>query len=87
MSQKTSRQGKFGLALKLHFPTEAQAKLVEKSVLPELNASHAKRSSTSLGIKNRIISINIKAQDAVALRASLNGCLNSIILVKEILEV
>jgi len=61
------------------------AETVQRAVLPELKERHLKRSSVSLGIKKGIISINIRSQDAVAMRASLNGCLNSIILVQKVL--
>lgn len=89
MSQRTSRpgNGKLGLNLKLQFPSSEKALLVKKAVTPELNAHYSKRSRTSIGIKNRIISINIKAQDPIAMRASLNSCLKSIILAKRITEV
>jgi len=87
MLQKTSRQDEFSLSLELHFPDGEKAGLVGNAVLPELKERHLKRSRVSLGIKKGIISINIKSQDAVAMRASLNGCLNSIILAESVLEV
>ena len=46
------------------------AETVQRAVLPELKERHLKRSSVSLGIKKGIISINIRSQDAVAMRAS-----------------
>ena len=87
MSQRMSKQDKFELYLKLHFSNEKGASIACKAVLPDVNARHLKRSSISLSIKNRIISINIKAQDAIAMRASINGCLNSIILAENVREV
>jgi tRNA threonylcarbamoyladenosine modification (KEOPS) complex Pcc1 subunit len=87
MLQRTSRQDEFGLCLELHFPPGEAAEIVGLAVLPEAKARHLKRSSVSLGIKKGIISINIRSQDTVAMRASLNGCLNSIILAESILEV
>lgn len=54
--------------------------------MPDLNAGHAKRSTSAIGIKNRILSIDIKAEDPAALRASLNSCMNSIMLSKSIME-
>ena len=87
MLQRISKQDKFELYLNLHFLSEKDAGIICKAVLPDISARHLKRSSISLSIKNRIISINIKAQDAVAMRASLNGCLNSIILAKNVTEV
>jgi tRNA threonylcarbamoyladenosine modification (KEOPS) complex Pcc1 subunit len=74
------------LNLRLDFP-RGQAALVKRAIHPEINAKHARRSTTSIGIKSTTISINIKASDASALRASLNGCTGSIILSKDILEV
>lgn len=89
MSQRISRQDSalFGLSIELFFPSEKEAKVISGAIMPEFGAKHLKRSRTSMGIKNRIISINIKAVDAVALRATANSCLNSIILTRNILEV
>ncbi len=87
MSQRISKQDKFELCLNLHFSNEKGASIAYKTIFPDISARHLKRSTISLGIKNRIISINIKAQDAVAMRASINWCLNSIILVKNVMEV
>ncbi len=88
MLQKKSRQNNAGLwlGLKLFFPSEKQAFIAAESILPDLNAGHARRSITSIGIKNRILSIGIEAEDPAALRASLNSCMNSIILSKSIME-
>jgi len=61
--------------------------MVREAILPELNAGHARRSVISFGIKNRIVSIDIVASDEPAMRASLNGCLNSIILAQSVMEV
>lgn len=74
------------LCLKLYFPSEKHASVAVKAIQPDLNAGHARRSTTSIGIKNRIISLDIRAQDAVAMRASLNSCMNSIILSKSVME-
>ena len=87
MSQKMSKRDKFELCLNLHFLSEKGADIACKAISPDVSARHLKRSSISLSIKNTIISINIKAQDAIAMRASLNGCLNSIILAKNVTEV
>jgi len=86
--QKKSRQNnaRFGLSLKLLFPSEKQAAIAAESARPDLNAGHAKRSASAIGIKNRILSIDIKAEDPAALRASLNSCMNSIMLSKSIME-
>ncbi len=77
----------FNLCLELSFPNEKNAEIAGKAILPELNAPHSRRSTTSISIKNRIMSINIKAKDAVAMRAAVNGCLNSIVLAESIMEV
>ena len=87
MLQRKLKQDKFELCLNLHFLNEKDAGIASKAILPDVSARHLKRSSISLSIKNTIISINIKAQDAIAMRASLNGCLNSIILAKNVMEV
>ncbi|MFA4855025.1 MAG: KEOPS complex subunit Pcc1 [archaeon] len=87
MLQKTSRQDEFSLSLELCFSGREMAEALQRAILPELKERHLKRSSVSLGIKKGIISINIRSQDAVAMRASLNGCLNSIILAESVMEV
>ncbi len=87
MSQKTSKQNEYKFSLKLSFPTEKKAQIALKAVQPEMKSKHARRSTTSLNIKKTTISINIKAQDKTALRASLNGCINSFILAKRAMEV
>jgi len=87
MSQKTSKQGNYALGIRLCFPSKEKAETAARSAEPEFKAKHLKRSTTSIGIKNRIISININAKDSVALRATANSCLNSVILAKNISEV
>ena len=83
---KKSKQDEFHLSARLGIPKE-QGQIIKKALLPELNAAHVRRSKTSITIKNTTMSININAQDASALRAAANSCLNSIILSKSILEV
>jgi len=85
--QKTSKQGKARLELDLTLDFPKGAGIIKRAVQPELNAVHARRSTASIGIKSTTISINIKALDASALRASLNNLMGSIILSKDILEV
>jgi len=88
MSQKTSKEdNKYSLCLNLLLKNEEKPRLIHKAILPELNAKHVKRSKTSILIKNRTISINIKAKDTAAMRAAANSSLNSIILAKTIMEV
>lgn len=90
MSQKTSRQGRakpsLELSLTLSLP-KGQAGIIRRALAPELNAVHARRSTTSIGIKSTTLSVNIRALDASALRASLNSCLGSVIVSRNVLEV
>jgi tRNA threonylcarbamoyladenosine modification (KEOPS) complex Pcc1 subunit len=92
--QRQSKQGNslrenmpFELRLQIAFANSAQALAIAESIKPEIGSRHNLRSETIVKIKNSCISINIKALDKTALRASLNSCLKSIILAKEILEV
>jgi len=88
MFQKKSRQdkSKFRLLVKLGFQSKENAEIAKKSVLPELNAAHVKRSKTLISIKNKELSIEIMAADKAAMRAAANGCLNSIELAKSVTE-
>jgi tRNA threonylcarbamoyladenosine modification (KEOPS) complex Pcc1 subunit len=63
------------------------AAIVAKSLKPELDSKHNKRSETKIKLNKGVLSLNIKALDAVALRASLNSNLKLIGLVQKVLEV
>ena len=66
---------------------KGEGQIAAKAIGPELNAAHARRSTTSVKVKKDALLIDIKADDATALRAAANGMLNSIILSKNIMEV
>ena len=69
------------------FDNTKKAETVLITIKPELNSKHARRSNTSVKVKNNTLLIDIKADDATALRAAANGILNSIILSKNMMEV
>jgi len=73
--------------MEMCFPSAKEAQAIAGAAGPEFGAKHLRRSSTSIDIKNKALSINIKAEDAVALRATANSCLNSVILAKKVSEV
>jgi tRNA threonylcarbamoyladenosine modification (KEOPS) complex Pcc1 subunit len=87
MLPKTSKQSELGFSLKLFFPDEKEAQTALKAVQPELKKRNSKRSSSALSLKKTTISINIKARDKTALRASINTCMNSFIVAKRAMEV
>ena len=62
-------------------------RIILEAIKPELNAPYARRSSTSVKIKNSGIIINIEAEDPAALRAATNSIVSSIKLSKSITEV
>ena len=66
---------------------EGEAGIIAKAVELELNQAHARRSATSVKIKNNTLLIDINADDVTALRAATNSVLNSIILSKSVMEV
>ena len=63
------------------------AAFAAESIKPELDSRHNKRSETKIKLNKGVLSLNIKALDAVALRASLNSSLKLIGLVQKVLEV
>ena len=73
--------------IELFFDSKKESLMVANSVLPDLNSSHYKRSKTKIKVNKNVLSLNIKASDPVALRASLNGCLKLISLAQKISEV
>lgn len=77
----------FELNLQLDFENSSKAETIVSAVMPEISARHNERSNTFVKIKNSFVSINIEALDKTALKASLNSCLKSIILAKNLLEV
>ena len=76
----------FECGLKFEFSGNKEAKTVLASISPDLLKKNP-RSATIVNIKNACISINIKANDRTALKASLNSCFKSIILSESLLEV
>ncbi|MAG22274.1 MAG: hypothetical protein CL943_03150 [Candidatus Diapherotrites archaeon] len=80
-------KAEYACSVKLHFDTTEQAENVMNAILPDLNSVRNHRSETEIKVNKAILILNIKAQDAVALRASMNGCLKLIGLVQKILEV
>lgn len=73
--------------LKLFFEKPEKADIALKAVLPEIDSKHNLRSSTKIKVNKCVLSLNIKAMDATALRASLNSALKLIGLTQKIAEV
>ncbi|MBN2067724.1 MAG: hypothetical protein JW744_04615 [Candidatus Diapherotrites archaeon] len=78
---------RYELLASIGFREKAKAGFVLRAIGPELNAPYARRSSTSVKIKNTGIVINIKSEDPAALRAAANSIINSIILSESVTEV
>jgi len=76
----------FELRLEMDFENPSKAEIIVASIMPEINSRHNERSETFVKIKNSFVSIIIKAADRTALKASLNSCLKSVILAKNLLE-
>ena len=74
------------LKLELFFPSETHAKSIFLSLQPEHLQEKKDRSRVKMQINKSILSIDIKAKDATALKASINSYLKSIILCNKILE-
>ncbi len=78
---------KYSCKVRLFFKGKDEALTALNSLLPDLNSSHNRRSETKIKVNKAVLSLNITALDAVALRASLNSCLKLIGLVQKIAEV
>lgn len=77
----------YGFELNLFFEdTEIPEKILEV-ISMETNQRKTNRSETNVRLKKDMLSINIKAKDLTALRASFNTLLKSIMLSKRLLEV
>lgn len=74
------------LKVELHFASNAVAKNIFKSIEPEYLQEKRDRSLTKISVNKSILSIDIKAKDAIALKAGINGYLKSINLCKKIME-
>ncbi|MBN1940551.1 MAG: hypothetical protein JW772_00045 [Candidatus Diapherotrites archaeon] len=73
------------LECRLSLDLGENAKIVFDSVRrPEMKNN---RAQTNIKLEKNLILIHIKAGDKTALKASLNSCLKSIILAKNLLEV
>jgi tRNA threonylcarbamoyladenosine modification (KEOPS) complex Pcc1 subunit len=73
--------------VKLFFGEADEAKGTLNALLPDLKLGHNRRSETSIKVNKAVLSLYIRARDAVALRASVNSCLKLIGLVQKTLEV
>ncbi len=78
---------KYGCKVRLFFEPAGRADIALKAIKPELDSNRHNRSETKIKINKGVLSLNIKALDAVALRASLNSSLKLIGLVEKIMEV
>ena len=72
--------------LELVFPSQETAKSIFKSIEPEYLEERRDRSLTKISVNKSILSIDIKAKDAIALKAGINGYLKSINLCNKIWE-
>ena len=59
-------------ALELDYGTERRARIVERSVRPEIGEIAGDRSTASLDRAGRTVRITVRARDLVALRAGTN---------------
>ena len=76
----------FFLQLDLFFDNPKEPQIVLASIEPELLQEKKDRSSTKIKVNKSILSINIKAWDKTALKASVNSYLKSIILAKKTMD-
>ena len=74
------------LQLRLFFPTEKEAKIIFRSISPEFHGKHEKRARTAMDINKNVLSLQIDATDATALKASLNSYMKLIILGSNIIN-
>lgn len=68
----------FFLELELFFPSKEKAGKVLRAINPELKIERMDRSNTKAILKKNRFSINIKAKDKTALKASINSLMKSI---------
>ncbi|MFH1544856.1 MAG: KEOPS complex subunit Pcc1 [archaeon] len=68
----------FFLDLELFFPSKEKAEKAFRAVNPELKSEKMNRSTTKVILKKNSFSINIKAKDKTALKASINSLMKSI---------
>ncbi|MBI5458639.1 KEOPS complex subunit Pcc1 [Methanobacterium sp.] len=72
--------------IELEFPSREDAKIVLRSIEPEIRGSPSERTSTEIECQKNILKITITARDTPSLRASLNSYLRWILLSQQILE-
>jgi len=77
--QKTRKhEARTEIAIAISLPSERLAETVYDSILPETRHTPGHRSSARVSCKGRILQVNIKAEDIVALRAASNTFLRFI---------
>lgn len=70
----------------IEFDSPREAGIVLRSLEVELNTSPSERSSTHLNLKDKVLEIEIHAEDTTSLRAALNSYLRWIILSHDVLK-
>jgi KEOPS complex subunit Pcc1 len=70
----------------IEFHSKKEAGIVLSAIKPEISDSPSPRAMTEIECHNKILRININAQDSPSLRASLNSYLRWVILAQQVLE-
>lgn len=66
---------KFKVTFSINYDSETQARIIYKSLLPEVQKHLFERSKVSISIKEQEIEINITAQDTNAAKATISSVL------------
>jgi KEOPS complex subunit Pcc1 len=74
------------MQFQIKFKNQKDAEIVLKALEPEILTSPSERSSAHFNIMDKKLLININAQDATSLRASVNSYLRWIVLSQDIIE-
>lgn len=72
--------------LEIEFDSEKDAEVVLSAIKPEISDSPSDRTITGVKSENKVLTIDIKAQDSPSFRAALNSYLRWVILSQEILK-
>jgi len=76
----------YSMKLTLELEDNSKAVNIEKALLPDLGRKDERRSKTTIKSNKNVLSVEIYAKDAVALRAAANSHLKLIALSHKILD-
>lgn len=70
----------------IEFDSQEEAEIILSAIKPEISDLPSERTMTEIKRQNKVLTIDIKAQDSPSLRASLNSYIRWVILSQQVIK-